>query len=98
MPKYKQTGPTFGHPHLPVFILQILLFVAVSCSIAYVVFTLLYGKPITLADKVNSTLHPVQPVTAADISAKKTINEGDFTVQAAGIDQQKLNTLFPEIK
>lgn len=98
MPQPKQNFTDIGHQHLPIFILQILLFVAVSCSIAYVIFSLIYGKPSTIADRYNDTVNPVQPVTAEDISAKKSINEADFTVQSGSIDQQKLNNLFPEIK
>lgn len=97
MPQPNQNIPSIGHPHLPIFILQILLFVAVSCSIAYVVFTLIYGKPADFADRFNSEKQ-VQPVTAEDISAKQSINEGDFSAKSGSVDQQKLNNLFPEIK
>lgn len=95
MPQPKQNITSIGHQHLPIFILQILLFVAVSCSIAYVIFTLIYGKPSGFADRFEKQ---ATPVTAEDISAKESINESDFSSQSGSIDQQKLNNLFPEIK
>lgn len=98
MPQPKQNIPSIGHPHLPIFILQILLFIGVSCSIAYVVFTLIYGKPVSISDNNGNRLNTVKPVTAQDIAEKKSINEGDFNVQSTSVDQEKLNNLFPEIK